>query len=405
MSQTYTFQGADQRGTLRRGRIVAIDRATAEIKLHQRGITVSRLQRRRVADLVARDWSLVRARLPLREVAWVARNIAGLLDSGLTITHACELLADQRPGKRVGRVMSLIHADLEDGYDVEAAFARQQRQLGRATVAMVRAGAATGSMAPTFAGIAALHEMQLRLRTNLRRATVYPAVVVALVLAILIMMITLVVPRFQAIYADLGADLPRATRIVLGVSEVITRQAWAIPALILLSVSLIAVMRQIPTGRLLTDRAVLALPRLGAIIRRSLTARAAGMMGALLRSGVPMLDALELSGQATANSVFERAFEAIRNEIALGEPVSVSFAGADELPLVLRDLTAVGDASGDLPGVLTRYATEVEQDLKRDGEGFAKALEPVLIVAAGVLIGAIVIAMYLPLFSLIDIIG
>jgi type IV pilus assembly protein PilC len=404
MSQTYTFQGADQRGTLRRGRIVAIDRTTAEIKLHRRGITVSRLQRRRVADLVAGDWSLVRARLPLREVAWVARNIAGLLDSGLTIAHACELLADQRPGKRVGRVMSLIHADLEDGYDVDEAFARQQRQLGRATVAMVRAGAASGSMAPTFAGIAALHEMQLRLRTNLRRATVYPAVVVALVLAILIMMITLVVPRFQAIYADLGADLPRATRIVLGVSEVISRQAWAIPALILLSISLIAVMRQIPTGRLLTDRAVLALPRLGAIVRRSLTARAAGMMGALLRSGVPMLDALELSGQATANSVFERAFAVIRDEIALGQPVSVSFAGADELPLVLRDLTAVGDASGDLPGVLTRYATEVEQDLKRDGEGFAKALEPVLIVAAGVLIGAIVIAMYLPLFSLIDII-
>jgi type IV pilus assembly protein PilC len=405
MSQTYTFEGADQRGNLRRGRIVALDRPSAQLKLHRRGITVAKLQRRQIADLISRDYSLIGTRLPLGDVAWISRNMAGLLNSGLPITHCCELIADQRPGKRAGRVMSLIHADLEDGCDVEEAFERHQRQLGKVTVAMVRAGAATGSMAPTFQGVAKMSEMQMRLRANLRRATIYPLVVLTLLLSIFMMMIYFIVPRFEALYVELGATLPLATRFVVAASAALTRQAWAIPAVIILTVSLIAIMRQLPTGRLVTDRILLGIPRLGPIIRRSISARAAGMMGALLKSGVPMLDALELTGQSTGNAVFERAFGLVRQEVALGESVSVSFSGADDLPLVLRDLTAVGDAAGDLGGVLQRYATDVEEDLKSDGEGFAKALEPFLIVGIGALVGAIIVAMYLPMFNLINIIN
>jgi type IV pilus assembly protein PilC len=400
MSQTYTFQGSDQRGHSRRGRIVALDRASAQLKLHRRGIKVAKLHRRQFADLVSRDYSLLGTKLPLRDVAWISRNMAGLLDSGLPITHACELLADQRPGKRTGLVMSLIHSDLEDGRDVEEAFERQQRRLGRVTVAMVRAGAATGAMAPTFQGVAKVCEMQMRLRSNLRRAIVYPVVVLSLLLAIFMVMIYFIVPRFEALYVELGAPLPAATRFVMAASAAITQQVWAIPALVILTISLIALMRQLPTGRLVTDRILLGIPRLGPIIRRSISARAAGMMGALLKSGVPMLDALELTGQSTGNAVFERAFGLVRNDVALGESVSVSFAGADDLPLVLRDLTAVGDAAGDLSGILQRYAVDVEEDLKGDGEGFAKALEPFLIVGIGVVVGAIIVAMYLPMFSL-----
>lgn len=404
MSQTYTFQGSDQRGHARHGRIVALDRSSAQLKLHRRGIKVAKLERRQVADLVSRDYSLLGTRLPLRDVAWISRNTAGLLNSGLPITHACELLADQRPGKRTGRVMSLIHADLEDGLGVEEAFDRQQRRLGQVTVAMVRAGAATGAMASTFQGVAKLSEVQMRLRSNLRRATIYPVVVLSLLMAIFLVMIYFIVPRFEALYVELGATLPAATRFVTSASAAITQQAWAIPAVIILTISLIALVRQLPTGRFVTDRMLLGIPRLGPIIRRSISARAAGMMGALLKSGVPMLDALELTGQSTGNAVFERAFGLVRQEVALGESVSVAFAGADDLPLVLRDLAAVGDAAGDLSGVLQRYAVDVEEDLRSDGEGFAKALEPFLIVGIGALVGAIIVAMYLPMFSLIDII-
>jgi type IV pilus assembly protein PilC len=404
MSQTYTFRGLDQRGHPRSGRIVALDRSSAQLKLHRRGIEVTKLQRRQVADLASRDYALLGTRLPLREVGWIARNMAGLLNSGLPITHACELLADQRPGKRAGRVMTLIHADLEDGRSVEQAFERQSRRLGRVTTAMVVAGAATGSMAPTFQGVAKLCHMQMRLRSNLRRATIYPVVVLSLLMSIFLMMIYFIVPRFEALYAELGAPLPAATRFVIAVTATLTNQALAIPAIIILLISLIALMRQLPTGRLATDRMLLSIPRLGPIIRRSISARAAGMMGALLRSGVPMLDALELTGQSTGNAVFERAFGLVRQEIALGESVSVSFSGADELPLVMRDLTAVGDAAGDLSGVLQRYTEDVEDDLRADGEGFAKALEPFLIVGIGLLLGAIIVAMYLPMFTLTELI-
>lgn len=404
MSHTYTFRGSDQRGHTRHGQIVALDRASAQHKLRRRGITVARLHRRQLADLVSRDYSVLGPKLPLRDVAWIARNMASLLNNGVPITHACELLADQRPGKRTGRVMSLIHADLENGLDLDEAFERQHRRLGRVTTAMVRAGTATGAMAPTFSGIAKMIQMQLRLRSNLRRATIYPIVVLSLLTAVFLVMIYFIVPRFEALYVELGASLPAATQFVISTSAGLTRQAWAIPSIIILTISLIALIRQLPTGRLVTDRILLGIPRLGPIIRRSISARAAGMMGALLNSGVPILEALELTGQSTGNAVFERAFAQVRHEVALGESVSVAFAGADDLPLVLRDLTAVGDTAGDLSGVLQRYAVDVEEDLKGDGEGFAKALEPFLIVGIGALVGAIIVSMYLPMFNLINVI-
>jgi type IV pilus assembly protein PilC len=218
-------------------------------------------------------------------------------------------------------------------------------------------------------------------------------------------MVFFVVPSFVELYSELNAPLPALTQVVVNVSITLTRQAWAFPASVLLIISLFVLVRQLPTGRAITDHFFLKLPRLGALIHRSITTRSAATLSALLSARVPMLDALEMTGSASGNTVFEDAFLGIQDSIAQGESVTDSFASVDQLPLVFRDLAAVGDATGDLGGVLNQYAIDTEEDLKRDGEAFGKAIEPFLIVVLGFIVGTTVIALYLPIFQLVSVVG
>ena len=405
MANTYTYKGFDRRGGKRRGRVVAFDREGAREKLLKRGVETKKLHRRFFSDVISQDYDLLRPKLPMADVLWICRNLSSLLTSGLRLPAACELIADQRPGKRVSRVMTNIRLDLEAGSAVGDAFMRQERRLGKVPASMVEAGEATGALVPTFNGIVTLCDAQIRLRKNVRRAITYPISVMFTTIAVLLAMVFFVVPRFVDMYSQLNAPLPKLTQTVVNLSLTLTRQAWAFPASTILVISLFFLIRQLPAGRAVTDHMFLKVPRLGPLMHRSITTRSAATLSALLTARVPMLDSLEMTANASGNVVFQDAFLAIQDSIAQGESVTDSFASVDQLPLVFRDLAAVGDASGDLAGVLGRYATNTEEDLKRDGEDFAKALEPILVLGLGVVVGTAVIALYLPIFQLVNVVG
>ena len=405
MANTYRFTGSDRRGGKRRGGVVAVDRQAARAKLLQRGVQVKRLRRRFVSDLFSQDFDMFRPKLPLADVSWIHRNLASLVTSGLRLPVACELIADQRPGKRAARVMTHIRLDLESGMGVGEAFVRQKRQLGQVPTSMIQAGELAGAVVPAFKAVITLCDAQIRLRKNLRRAISYPLIVLFSTTAVLLGMVFFVVPRFVELFSELNTPLPALTQIVVDISITLTRQAWAFPASLILLVSLVALVRQLPTGRAITDRLILKLPRLGPLIHRTITARSAATLSALLVARVPMLDSLEMTGAASGNAVFEDAFLDIQELIAQGESVTDSFASVDQLPLILRELAAVGDATGDLGGVLNQYAIDTEEDLKHDGEAFGKTIEPILILFLGCIVGTTVIALYLPIFQLVRAVG
>ena len=405
MSQTFLFKGVDRLDRKRKGQVVTVDRDSAIAKLNHRGIKIKRLRRRIFFDLFSRDFEFIRPKLPLSDVLWICRNLSSLITSGLRLPEACELIADQRPGKRPARVMTEIRLDLEAGMSVGDAFSQQQKRLGNVPTAMLKAGESSGSLIPTFDGIAKLCESQIQLRSNLKRAVQYPLAVMSTTFVVLLVMVIFVVPRFVEMYSNLNAKLPALTQFVVDVSITLTRQAWAFPTTIGLLVILGLLLRKLPTGRIVTDNIFLKLPKIGPLIHRSITTRSAATLSALLTAKIPMLDSLEMTADASGNIVFQEAFLGINNLIAQGESVTDSFASIDELPLVFRDLAAVGDASGDLAGVLRRYANDSEVDLKRDGENFAKALEPYLIMSLGAVVGTVIVALYLPIFQIVTLVG
>lgn len=400
MPSTYRYRAIDHRGERRRGQLISADRLTAEMRLRRRGLTIQRLRRRWGLEMVARDFGRLRRKLPLGEVSWIFRNLGSLLRNGVTLASACELTADQRPGKRTGRLVAAVQADLEAGADVSDAFGRHRRAIGDVPASLVASGAAAGQLEPSFTSISSLCDSQARMRANLRRAVTYPITVLVTTGILLFVMIYFVVPRFEKIYLELGAPLPGFTRKVISVSSTVTRQGWIIPIAVALLVCLVVLIRQLPNGRMLLDRLILRLPRIGPVVKRSIVARCAKTLGMLLQAGVPMLDALWLAGTASGNAMIERAFGDVQRAVARGDSVASAFYSVDELPLVLRDLAAVGDSAGDVGGVMLRYAAEFEEDIRRDGEGIGKSLEPFLVVLLGALIGVVMVALYLPIFKL-----
>jgi type IV pilus assembly protein PilC len=403
--RTYNFVGIDRRGARRRGRVVATDPEAAREKLLRRGVQVKRLRRRFIWDLFSQDFDMLRPKLPLKDVLWIHRNLASLVSSGLRIPIACELMSDQRPGKRVSRVLTQIRTDLESGMGVGEAFAQQESQLGRVPTSMVQAGDLAGALVPAFKGVITLCEAQIRLRKNLRRAISYPLAVLFTTSAVFLCMVYFVVPSFIDLYSELNAPLPGLTQGVINVSITMTRQVWVFPASVFLIFLLVILVRQLPSGRAVFDHLLLKIPRLGQLIHRSITTRSAATLSALLTARVPICDALEMTAKASGNSQFEDAFLDIEDSIAQGESVTDSFASVDQIPLILRDLAAVGDASGNLEGVLYQYAVDTEEDLKRDGENFGKTIEPFLVIFLGVVVGVMVISLYLPVFQLVTIVG
>jgi type IV pilus assembly protein PilC len=314
-------------------------------------------------------------------------------------------MSDQRPGKRVSRVLTQIRTDLESGMGVGEAFAQQESQLGRVPTSMVQAGDLAGALVPAFKGVITLCEAQIRLRKNLRRAISYPLAVLFTTSAVFLCMVYFVVPSFIDLYSELNAPLPGLTQGVINVSITMTRQVWVFPASVFLIFLLVILVRQLPSGRAVFDHLLLKIPRLGQLIHRSITTRSAATLSALLTARVPICDALEMTAKASGNSQFEDAFLDIEDSIAQGESVTDSFASVDQIPLILRDLAAVGDASGNLEGVLYQYAVDTEEDLKRDGENFGKTIEPFLVIFLGVVVGVMVISLYLPVFQLVTIVG
>lgn len=405
MAHTYRYRGTDQFGERRRGRITAVDRSAARSRLSRRGIGVTALRRAVVTDVLVGDSVLVRPGMSASTIAWIFRNLASLQGSGLTLVNSCEILADQRPGTRTAHLLIGLQADLESGLDVADAFARREAELGSVVVAMIAAGAPTGDLRPSFASIASMCSTQVRMRRNVRRATGYPLVVVGLAAILALVMIVAIVPRFEQMYLELGADLPSVTTAVVDLSAAVRHQLWIIPLVMVLLMILVVVLRQLPSGRAGWDWLVLKLPRIGPLVHRSISTRSAATLGALLANRVPMLDALELTGYATDNSQVERSYLRVRDAVAMGIPVGAAFAGAAQVPITMQDLAVVGDASGTLPEVLQRYAAEMQFDVERDGESFARSLEPVLIVVVGVVIGVVIVAMYLPIFRLFDALG
>jgi len=394
----YAYRAYTSSGERRDGLISAASQTEAREELRRSELVVVEVVPRTV-PFASRSIHLRRPRVRVEDVAWMARNLAMCEAAGLPVFQATGMLARQRPGQPIGEVLARVHRALAEGVGLTAAIDSEEAAVGRLACALVAAGEAGGRLGESFGRLAEITEAQARLRRKVRSALVYPAVVAVLAASMLGAILIWVVPTFQRLYAQLKGRLPYPTRLLVAVSSGLARNAWMAPLLAAGAVAAWRLATRNPTVALRVDRAKLGTPLFGRLVRTATAVRVAATLGGLLDGGVPLLSALVLGARAAGNRVIEAALLSAKADVEHGRSLAVALSGT-ELPELMIRLTAVGEATGALGELLGRYASAAEAEVAATVDGLTKLIEPLLVVVLGVIVGAVVIALYLPMFRI-----
>jgi type IV pilus assembly protein PilC len=338
----------------------------------------------------------------LGDLAVATRQLAAMVGAGLPIRRALAVLEEQTERPALRDVVRSVRAEVEAGSALSAALAAHPRVFSHLYVSMVRAGEAAGALDDVLARLAAALERELALRHKIRSATTYPILLACAALAALLFMTVVVIPQFAAFYTSLAGSLtlPLPTRIAIGVSAAIRRFWWLWTALAAGAAAGLRRFLRTPAGREWYGRAVLRAPLLGPIARKIVVTRFSRTLGTLVSSGVPILRALEVTAQAVDNAVVARALAAVRGSVREGESIAAPLGGSGVFPAMVVHMVRVGEETGALDSLLAKIADFYEAEVDAAVASLASILEPALIIGMGAVIGALLIALYLPIFML-----
>ena len=344
-------------------------------------------------------------RVPARDVVVFTRLFATMIGAGLPLVQSLNVLGRQTGNRSLRRVIRSMVRDVESGDTLSGAMSRHGKVFSELNVSLVAAGEASGALDTILGRLADFLEKHGALSRKVRAALIYPAMIIGVTIPAVAILLVFVIPTFENMFASSGVPLPLPTRMVIAASVVVQRYWWALlmamPALALLLRHLHGTSR----GRLLMDRALLAVPLLGDLLRKAALARFTRTLGTLVASGVSILRGLEVTARTAGNRVIHDAVMRSRTAIERGDTIArpLEESGAFT-PMVVR-MVEVGEQTGSLDEMLTRIADFYEQEVDTSLEAVIAMIEPVMIVVLGVVVGGMIVAMYLPIFEMITVAG
>ncbi|MFM0288470.1 type II secretion system F family protein [Paraburkholderia megapolitana] len=388
----FAWQALDATGAARRGSLVAPDAAAARAMLRRDSLFV--------VELAVRGPAL-RPKARTADVTLFARQLSSLLRAGLPLAAALDLLG-QAPGPRgMPRIIAALARDITAGLDFSAALRRHPAQFNALFCQLVAVGEVSGALPTILARIADDRERSATQRAKVRAALTYPAAILLLALAITAALLVWVVPTFKQIFDGFGAKLPVPTQVVLALSDAAAR--WSIPAVVAIgagSAALGALMRRSPAARVHVARLSLRAPLFGRLLKTLCAARWARALGTLLSAGTPLADAFDSLTHATGNAYFDRATADIATRLRRGERLAAAMRAAGCFPADVVQPVAVAEESGALDTMLLDVAALSDRQVDEQIGTLASLCEPLVIVVLGGLVGGLVIAMYLPIIQL-----
>ncbi|TDV09814.1 type II secretion system F family protein [Paraburkholderia caballeronis] len=388
----FSWRGIDASGAPKRGTLIAVDAAAARVALKRERITVTELTQRRAAP---------RPRANRADVTRFTRQLASLLRAGLPLAPALDLLA-QAPGPHgLPRIVGAVARDITAGARFADALAHRPQQFGPLYCQLIAVGEASGSLAAVLARIADDHERSAAQRSKVRAALAYPVAVLLLAVAITAALLVWVVPTFSQIFEGFGARLPAPTRFVLALSAAAAR--WSLPVAMGVAGGVIAthgLLRRSEAARLAFGRAALRAPLAGPLLTTLCAARWSRALGTLLGAGTPLADAFESLTHASGNAFFDRSSATIAMRLRHGERLAAAMRAAGCFPADVIQPVAVAEESGALDAMLLDVASLADRQVDEKIGLLSSLCEPLVIVVLGALVGGLVVAMYLPIIQL-----
>ena len=404
MSDTYTYKVRDKQGKILQGSLDADSTTLVANKLRQMGYVPLAIDKKAGGGLKT-EIKLPGAGKPkLKDIAVFSRQFAVMIDSGLSLLRALYILEDQTENEVLAKILGEVRQDVEKGTSLSQALGRHPKTFNRLYVSMVRSGETGGNLDQVLVQLADTIEKQVELRQKVKSAMTYPVAVLCLVVLILIAMLIFIVPTFKGLYDDLGGTLPLPTRILLLISSLMVK---LLPIFILtMAGSIWAFKRWIESekGRAIWDSFKLRVPVFGKLVRLIALTRFSKTLAALLRSGVPILESLEITSDTVGNTVVARAVKDVQEGVKQGEPIAKRLENHDVFPPMVVQMLAVGEETGAVDTMLEKVGDFYEREVEATVDALTSLLEPLLIVVLGGTVGGMVISLYMPMFNIIKLI-
>src|ERR1043166_4861693 len=401
---TFSYQARDASGKIVSGVHDALNEDNAVTSLMSRGLMVLSLQKKAaVTRRRNRVWSIKETDLVL-----FTRQLATMIEAGISLVQALTALYEQADPKRqksLRHVISDVIARVQGGETFNESIAKHPRVFNRLFVSMVKAGEAGGLLAEILERLAGFLEASARLRKKVKSAMTYPVIVISIAFAITTFLIVRVVPIFGEIFKDFGAKLPAPTQFLIDVSDFV-RGEWYFLLIGIASIIFgIRTFLRSTRGKQIWDKWKLKLPVFGPLTLKIAMSRFARTFAQLIRSGVPILEVLDIVGGSAGNHVIENSIKSVAEDVEKGDNLSVAMSKKSIFPPMLLRMVSAGEATGKIDNMLEKMADFWDEEIEAMLDALTSLIEPMLIVFLGVIVGGIVIAMFLPIFKLNEVVS
>ena len=399
----FTYKALDQRGSEAAGEIEGESKVAAAAALRNKGFTVLDLNEVKTGFAQIQIGGGIKS----KDLTIFSRQFSTMVNSGLSMLRCLYVLEEQTPNKKFAKVIGEIRADVEAGIALSDALEKHPKVFNRLYVSMVRAGELGGILDEVLNRLAEQLEKEDSIRRAVKSAMVYPMVIGIFALVVLLGMVMFLIPIFSAMYKSLGnAKLPALTRVMVSFSGLL--KSWKGAVGLVVVIALIWGLRRLKRterGTMVWDRFKLHIPMgIGQIVRKLAVARFSRTLGTLITSGVPILQAIEITGQAAGNAVIEKAMKEVQVSVKEGQSITAPLEKESVFPAMVTQMISVGEETGSLDAMLGKIADFYEDEVNASVKSLTSILEPILMLGVGAIVGTVVIAMYLPIFNMMNIV-
>ncbi len=398
---TYVWKGKNRSGAVQEGTLVAKSKDEVKERLRKQQIVATGIKEK------GREFALPKfgGGISQKEISIFTRQFSVMIDSGLPLVQALEILAAQNNNPNFQKVLFAVRTDVESGSSLSDAMFKQPKVFDNLYCNLIAAGEAGGILDTILRRLAVYIEKAVKLKSQVKSALTYPVSVMGIAVVVVWVILRFVIPTFGDLFEGLGAELPLPTKITIKLSRFLGAWGWLVILIIIATIFLLNRYHKTYKGRRVLDGALLKAPVFGPLMRKIGVARFCRTLSTLAASGVSILEGLEITAKTSGNAILEDAIMAVRKAVEGGRTIAEPLAETKQFPDMVTQMISVGEKTGALDAMLGKIADFYEDEVDEAVENLMALIEPVMIVFLGVVIGGIVISMYMPMFDMIQKVG
>ncbi len=400
---TFEYQVRDRTGKLVKGKIDAESPAIVANKLTSMGYAPVSIEATGTGLNKELHIPGMGEKVKLKDLAVMCRQFATMINSGLTLLRALVILEEQTESKALAKVISEVRSDVEVGSSLSSALVKHD-EFPPLMVNMIKAGELGGFLDSTLLQIATNFEAEVKLRQKVKSAMTYPVVVLVMAILALVAMLLFIVPVFEGLFTSLGGELPLPTRVLVAMSSLLKILSPFILVFGIVGMFLWRKYKNTPKVRDVVDPAKLKMPVFGPLFQKIALSRFSRNLGSMVSAGVPILQALDIVGETSGNVVIARAVADVKESVRTGEPLARPLLDHPVFPPMVVQMMAVGEDTGSLDTMLAKISEFYDQEVEATTEALTSLIEPIMIAVVGGMIGAMLIALYMPIFKVFDLV-